>query len=480
VFFGLLDSDGWIWASLKAGFWMLVIIMILGYLPDRAYYFTVFSTIDLGMNPQAPPASYVTPINLCPAENQDIACPPQPGAILPWQPSPAEIALPTARTDGSAIQVGTKLLFAGGSDGTSATAESFVAEILPGGATFDAWQPGPALPEPRTNATTIFAAGTIYMIGGLNTAGEPQTSVWSLTTDPDTGEFGEWTVVDALTLPEGRAGASVAAAPDGLVLAGGTGPNGPTTTVLKSSFDPSGALTAWVNNVDLPEPRTDASAGLVGDFLYVYGGSDGNGNPTATVLRGDLTTPEPDPEAAPGTPADPASITGWAVATGEANLPVARTNAAGFTTNGALYLIGGSDGSAPKGEVYWTVPSAQGDIEKWQTAPQSNLPAAGLMGGAPVVSGSTAFVVGGQTTDGVLGTTIRSNLAPQKPFFQLGLLGVTVPALKIEGEIGQQLGYMNAALVGTAAFILLVLIGLAFAFPDRTRQIWDRLIRRGG
>ena len=38
----------------------------------------------------------------------------------------------------------------------------------------------------------------------------------------------------------------------------------------------------------------------------------------------------------------------------------------------------------------------------------------------------------------------RANLAPQEPFFQLGLVGATVPALKIDGEIGQQLGYLAA------------------------------------
>ena len=42
----------------------------------------------------------------------------------------------------------------------------------------------------------------------------------------------------------------------------------------------------------------------------------------------------------------------------------------------------------------------------------------------------------------------RANLAPQPPFFQLGLVGATVPALKVSGEIGQQLGYLNAATAG--------------------------------
>jgi len=40
-FFGLLDADGWPAAFWKALFWFILILFMLGYLPDRAYYFTV-------------------------------------------------------------------------------------------------------------------------------------------------------------------------------------------------------------------------------------------------------------------------------------------------------------------------------------------------------------------------------------------------------------------------------------------------------
>ena len=100
VLFGLLDADGWTWASVKAAVWLVVIVMLLGYIPDRAYYFTVFSTIDIGMNPAEKPASYVTPINLCPAENGGLPCPAPVGALLAWQPSPETISLPAGRTEG--------------------------------------------------------------------------------------------------------------------------------------------------------------------------------------------------------------------------------------------------------------------------------------------------------------------------------------------------------------------------------------------
>jgi hypothetical protein len=460
VLFGLLDADGWIWASVKAAFWFVLIVMLLGYIPDRAYYFTVFSTIDIGLNPAVPPASYVTPINFCPAENDDLPCPAPVGAVLPWQPSPERISLPAGRTEGAAIQLGTKLLYIGGSDGTAAVADVYIAEIVDG-STFDVWQPGPALPEGRADAAAIFAGGSIYLIGGVGPGGEPQTSVWSLTPDPATGELTEWKTVDALALEAPVAGAAVVAAPDGIILVGGSDAAGPTAKVWKSSFDSRGALTAWTANQDLLQPRTDASASLIGDFLWVYGGSDAQG-PTATVLRGTLETPTVAPGSAAGTLADPSFLATWAVAEGQTNLPVARTEAAGFTANGSLYLVGGSDGSAPKGEVYWAVPSAQGEIPGWQHQPAMDLPAQGLAGGSAVVSGSQ----------------VRASLAPGKPFFQLGPLGATIPALAIEGEIGQQLGYLNAAGAGTVNFILLLLAAWALAHKARTRAIIERFRRR--
>ena len=93
VLFGLLDGDGWTWATLKAAFWFVLIIMLLGYIPDRAYYFTVFSTIDVGVN-------VISPINFCPPSNRTLPCPAPAGAPLPWDPSPAQLALPGPRTDG--------------------------------------------------------------------------------------------------------------------------------------------------------------------------------------------------------------------------------------------------------------------------------------------------------------------------------------------------------------------------------------------
>lgn len=126
AFFGLLEADGWTWAGLKAMAWLVIIIMLLGYIPDRAYNLTVKSTVELGKVIWAP-------VNFCSPENESLPCPAPVGAVVPWHLSPAEVALPEPRTDGGAVQVGTRLLFIGGSDGERASADVFVAQIVPVG-----------------------------------------------------------------------------------------------------------------------------------------------------------------------------------------------------------------------------------------------------------------------------------------------------------------------------------------------------------
>ena len=150
-------------------------------------------------------------------------------------------------------------------------------------------------------------------------------------------------------------------------------------------------------------------------------------------------------------------------------LPLPREGAAGFSNSGTLYLVGGT-GPDAQGQTYWAIPDANGDISGWQTLPQSNLPAdLQLRDTTAAPSGSHVFIVGGTTAQGVTAGLARANLAPMPPYFQLGFFGATIPGLGIQGEVGQQLAYLVAAGVATANFVLLILIGVAFAHKERTQ-----------
>jgi hypothetical protein len=463
AFFGLLDANGWGWATLKAAFWFVLLIFMLGYVPDRAYYFTVNKTIDLGILAWSP-------VNFCPEGNKTLPCPAPVGAVVPWSTSPAQISLPEARTDGAVVQSGTSILYVGGSDGTAASDKTFVAKTS-GTGNFDAWAPGPTLPEPRTDLSVIYSGGKIYAIGGLGADGKPTTTVFVLAPDAKTGALGEWqTSADAkldLALPEPRAGTAVVAASDGLLLVGGTNGTTQVDTVWKTTFDNKGVPSKWTPQTGkLFTPVSDASAAIVGSYLWVYGGSAPGVNAIPSVQRGEF-----------GTGADATKIVRFGVKGGATDLPAPRTNLAGFAANGALYAIGGSDGAKPQGTLYWTIPTSTGDVAGWKHLDVSDLPASGLAGGAPIILGPDAVVVGGTTADGVIAASNRANIAPEAPFFQVGLVGATVPALKIDGEVGQQLGYLNANTVGIVNFAVFLLVGWAFAHRQQIRD-WRARRRR--
>ena len=498
AFFGYFDADGWWWAGVKAFAWFIFIIIFLGYIPDRAYYFTVNRTIDLGI-------MFWSPVNLCPAENRGLPCPAPVGAVIPWEGSPTELNLPAARTGGAAVQIGTHLLYVGGSDGNAATTTTYTAEVSNGN--FSTWAAGPALPAARTDFGSATLSGVAYVIGGDGPDGKPTDTVWALPTTGDKGDLGTWAAVQDpaskqdLVLPEARSGASVIAVTDGLLVAGGRGPDGkPSATVWKSTVDSTGKLGAWAEQAPLLDGVADAGSGLVGEYVYVWGGTDANG-PTATVQVAHFGTPGsgglPGGSAAPasGAPAAsaaaslapgataapvPAGVQQWATTTA-VNLPAPRTAGANFAANGTIYQVGGSDGTAPQRELYWAVPDASGNIpDGWHHLDITDLPQGGLAGGSAVTTGSTVLVVGGQTQGGLLASSLRANLAPISPFFQLGPVGLVVPALQIPGEIGQQLGYLSAAGAATLDFAVLVVFGWAFNHKPVVRAWVDRRRNRRG
>jgi hypothetical protein len=465
AFFGLLDANGWAWAGVKAFVWLVIMIMLLGYIPDRAYYLTVNRAVDLGVIAWSP-------VNFCPPENETLPCPAPVGAVTPWHASPAELSLPQARTGGTVVQIGTKILYIGGSDGKTAQSTVFVAPVV-GTGNFDRWTDGPPLPEARSDASVVVVAGVIYVIGGYDAKGAPTTTTYILKPDGLTGDLGDWSAAPkALTLPEARAAAAGVASPDGILLIGGVNAEGPVTTVYKSLLDLKGVLGAWKPEASLFRPQADATAAVIGSHVWVWGGHDAAG-PVGAVQRGDIGQ-----AAAEGLPVNPnaGKVVAWAI-NNAANLPTARDDAAGWISNGTLYLAGGANASGPQREFYWAVPTNAGDIPEWKHLDVSDLPTA-LRGASPVISGPNAILVGGQSSEGVVTTSVRSSTAPQAPFFRLGLVGVTVPGLKIEGEIGQQLGYLNAAGAGTVDFVLLIIVGWAFAHREEARRMVGRIVRR--
>jgi hypothetical protein len=471
--FGLLDADGWTAAFFKALFWFLLIIFLLGYVPDRLYYFTVANTVDFGYNA-------ISLVNFCDPANEDLPCPAPVGAVVPWQESPAELALPAPVAGGIPVLSGTNLYVIGGESGGAATAEAVATQVTTDG-NFAPWQAGPALPEPRSGVAAASVGGVPYIIGGLDAAGAPTRTVFGATLEE--GVINGWQALDGtedtadLTLPVALSGAAAVAAPNGIYLFGGRTADGLSDRVFHSRLGEGGAPTLgpWEEGgqLPLPEPRADAAAVGIGNFLYVLGGEGPNG-PTNTVYRMTL-----DEHGDPAVGPDGASL-GWGVPVegGTGFLPAPRARGSTFGANGALYLIGGHDASGePQSTVFWAVPDpTTGDIRAWSQLEQSQLPEGRARASVANV-GAFAFLIGGEGPDGPSADAMRANLSPQLPFFRLGMFGATIPALSIKGEIGQQLGYLNAFGVGMTNFVILLAIGWAMSHREQTMRLLGRLSR---
>jgi len=464
--FGLLDADGWAWATIKATFWFVFIIFVLGYVPDRAYYFTVSPTVDLGFNA-------ISPVNMCPATNETLPCPAPAGAVIPWQSNPTELSLPTGTTAAGTFSSGTNLYLIGGSSGGQATANVLSTTVQDGN--LAPWTQGPALPDPRSGAVVLTLSGVPYVVGGSDASGQPTATVFKGKVDQ--GSLTGWE--DAgINLPVPLTDASGAATAGSLYVFGGRTTGDQIVATTYETVLPQGQtkLGPWteLTELPLPEARAGAAAVAAGISVYVMGGQGPSGVTNSVFYLG--LDSKGNPATSGGRPI------GWGVSVNQsasAALPEARQHATGFGNGGALYVIGGTDADGNATATnFWTVPNAtNGLISGWTQLDATNLPQPQSLS-APAVSGAAAFLIGGTDANGGdLNTILRANLAPAPPFFRLGAFGVTVPALSIKGEIGQQLGYIVAGGAGGGGLVFLIVLGWMFSHRRESFRFFQWISR---
>lgn len=478
AFFGLFDAAGWGWASFRAVLWTLLMILMLGYIPDRAYYLVASPTVEIGL-------IGVSLVSICPGENKDLPCPAPAGALIPWE-SGAPVALPGAGEDGSLLQVGSHLYYLGGraSGGLNEYANTSgvsAAEIVTEG--LSSWAAVAPLPAPRALSATAYLAGTAYVIGGTSDTESATATVFTGAPDAATGTIDAWMLADALELPAPRNGAAVITVSDGLIVFGGANEfYEPQTTVWKSTLQSNGSLGPWEEMAPLPEPRANAAAALVGDSVWIWGGRDASGY-TGVSLHGYIAVEESagsaeTPEAQPVDDQGDAaigSIYAWTATSGDANLPLPREGAALWSANGTLYVAGGVRDGTAVGSVYWTAPTDAIGLTSWTSVPQVDLPLAEHRTNASgAVIGTRALLIGGEDASGAsASTTVSAVTSPKAPVFRAGIFGLTVPGLAISGDIGEQLGFLSAAGAWTLNFVLLCAMAVAYAQRERF-GVWLR------
>jgi hypothetical protein len=173
------------------------------------------------------------------------------------------------------------------------------------------------------------------------------------------------------------------------VSGGADGAVAPKTAVRYAEVDAVGAFSVWTDGQSLPEARAFHGAALATPFnalvdtlqaghLYVVGGIDDTGGPTANVFHSAVELDRSNPIWTQVTP-----------------LP-APLHSMGVTVfRSWLYVIGGATtGDEPAAEVYRAHINVDGSLDAWETQPSLSAP---LAYPAVAQAAGVLYVLGGET-----------------------------------------------------------------------------------
>ena len=360
------------------------------------------------------------------------------------------------RTDGAAAVIGQTYLYAGGSDGKAAVATTYVSHAV-GTGNLDKWSEGPALPEARSDAAYLAFGDTLYLFGGYGPDGAPTTTAYSLTVGSD-GTVGEWKADAALALPEPRAGGSVVTVSDGVVVMGGTDGTAPTRSVWKSQLISLGRARApgWRQAAAVRGERSGVAV-HVGDIIFARRRPElerpGDDGPAGH--RG-WRRPRPPPRRTPNV----IDALARSATTDEPARSRGRTCPASPRT-AAIYVDGGHDASGPKRtETVVAPPTPTAPSPRGTTCPARSR--RGLEGSSVACRLVRVILVGGRPPAGPTSTSRAPTWRPQEPFFQLGVLGATIPGLKLDGGSASRsaISTRRASARSTSSALLLDRLGV--------------------
>ena len=261
--------------------------------------------------------------------------------------APAGVGLSAAAFPGSGLSLQTTLYAAGGAAPPQMAADSgvFLSPVTNGGAgAIGVWRTQNVLPAPRAFAATAvatrynsrFPGGALYIIGGIDAGGRAQSSVLAadVTADSVTGHF-----VFLEPLPAPIAGALAVVRDGRIYVIGGTDDQGrPQSTVYTGRIRTDGHIDGWFAQPSLPGPRA-YGAGLIreGRLLAIGGVADsvppGGGLDTLGTQR--LVT---------GDTAAVSLVSGFftgAWGAGPSVLPAARSQFALLDLDSTVLIVGG-------------------------------------------------------------------------------------------------------------------------------------------
>lgn len=281
---------------------------------------------------------------------------------------------PSARTEVATAAIGERLYVLGGfTGGITATPAMIYYD-----AAIDAWATAAMYPVPIHHTATASLDGKLYAFGGYNAVPFRATSA-SFVYDPGSDT---WSPV--ADLPLARGAHRAVALDDGILIAGGVGPDGGylASTVF---YDP--VTDQYTPRAPMQTAREHFAMARVGDDVYA-----------ATGRVGDFSTNMASAEVY-----DPARDAWTPIA--DASIP--RGGGSGDSLHGLFVVVGGefTGGTNPEVEAY------DPDTGTWRRLPDLPTPRHGL--GTGVIDGRLYVVMGGPEPNLEVSAVVES-LGPQE------------------------------------------------------------------
>jgi hypothetical protein len=210
-----------------------------------------------------------------------------------------------------------------------------------------------AMPAVRTQVAAATNGTTIYVVGGADSAGTPQNSLYAFDTVANT-------VATKATMTTARYSPGAAIVAGVLYVIGGTPASGYSNKTEAYNI----AGNSWSGKTDWPVSATGPVVATDGTTVFAASGFGGTYSTRLDAY-------------------DPVTNT-WS---SKAAITTARSSGAGAIVNGVLYVSGGSTGSATTANEAYNIAG-----NSWST--KTALPSTRMLHGAAAI-GSTIYAVGG-------------------------------------------------------------------------------------
>ena len=233
-----------------------------------------------------------------------------------------------------------------------------------------------ALPQVLQSAASVTNKGSLYVIGGQNGSGTPQSTVYYTTLNSD-GSTGTWTT-NTHPLPQ-TVTLETAVVYNGYVyVMGGYNGSSNVSTVYYAPINADGSIGTWTTSTHtLPQGLSNATSVVYNGYVYVMDGTNGSSY-LNTVYYAKLNTD--------------GSIGTWSTNTNP--VPAAMVLPSSFVHNGYAYIVGGYlSGSISSASIYYAPINTDGSIGTWTT--NSTSLTQGVYGAGTAVYNGYVFEFGG-------------------------------------------------------------------------------------